>query len=346
MNTETTTDTRVLCPACGAKGKRVSLATLRALLEHRYQRELPGGIESCCDAAGADVSGCRPLGDATGYRFCESPTCDTVYFAEQSDVTFTKAQLRVPVGVKETAGDRPLCYCFGHSVASIKEELRVKGRSDALEDVRAKMKDPGCRCETENPSGACCLGSIAKGIKTAQEELMSALNDLPEASADRKPARPRGAAMANIGALVVAIMASSCCWLPLVLLAFGISGAGIATALEAYRPLFIAVTFGFLSAAFYFTYRPKRAAGAEHNCCAAEPSGVSAACCDAPPLKARSFSIVSFNKLMLWAVTLFAVAFMFFPRSLEALLGMPAPCCARGNSGGNETSPCCTEATE
>jgi hypothetical protein len=34
-------------------------------------------------------------------------------------------------------------------------------------------------------------------------------------------------------------MASSCCWLPLILLDVGVSGAGIVSTLEAYHPLFI-----------------------------------------------------------------------------------------------------------
>ena len=54
--------------------------------------------------------------------------------------------------------------------------------------------------------------------------------------------------------VVSAILASACCWLPLVLIALGASGAGIAAGLEAYRPLLIVVTFGFLGAAFYLTY--------------------------------------------------------------------------------------------
>lgn len=72
------------------------------------------------------------------YRFCGSQDCDVVYFADGQ--VFTKSNLKVQVGVKEVSGERPLCYCLGHSVASIKKELRTKGRSDALDDIRAKMK--------------------------------------------------------------------------------------------------------------------------------------------------------------------------------------------------------------
>ncbi len=172
MTTETATERRFPCPSCGGKGKRVSSVTLRALLREEYRDEVTGaGMADCCESESAEGSCCAPAAQNTGWRFCPSPRCDVVYFSEDSGAVFTKVQLRVPVGVKETSGDRPLCYCFGHSIASIKEELRAKGRSDAPEDIRTKMKDPGCRCESENPSGSCCLGNVAEGIKTAQKEL-------------------------------------------------------------------------------------------------------------------------------------------------------------------------------
>ena len=171
MSVGATTQTRLVCPSCGAKGKRVGLATLRALLKEEFACEFAGGEQASCDAKSNGGPGCSPLGGDAGWRFCDSRECDVVYFSETSDRTFLKSHLRVAVGVKERTGDRPLCYCFGHSVASIKEELRTKGRCDALADIGAKMKDSGCRCETENPSGACCLGSVTKGIQIALEEL-------------------------------------------------------------------------------------------------------------------------------------------------------------------------------
>lgn len=169
MTVETTTEKQVRCPACGETAKRVSALTLRALLKDEYASAFSGAEYSCCEGHGE--TGCNAATDETGYRFCDSQACDVVYFAEADSAIFKKEQLKVVVGVKETTGDRPLCYCFGHSVASIKEELRTKGRCDALQDIRERMNTPGCRYETENPSGSCCLGSVSKGIKIAQEEL-------------------------------------------------------------------------------------------------------------------------------------------------------------------------------
>ncbi len=133
------------------------------------------------------------------------------------------------------------------------------------------------------------------------------------------PSSSKGEKIAKIGTLLSAIIASACCWLPLVLLAVGISGAGIAATLEAYRPLFIVVTFGFLGSAFYFTYRPRKAAaGGEQTCCTSETTEAETCC---PPAGKGHFSMRAFNKIMLWVVTVLAVAFLFFPSYVGALFG-------------------------
>jgi copper chaperone CopZ len=289
MTTMTTTATE--CPTCGKKGKAINPVTLRALLNDEFVGQV------------ADAE----------YRFCDAKGCDVVYYGNGQ--TFTKSQLKVAVGVKETSGERPLCYCFGHSVATITEELRTKGQSDALEDIRRKMKDPGCSCEVKNPSGSCCLGTVAKGIETAKAELNPT-----------KSSGNRAETISKVGTVLSAIMASSCCWLPLLLLAFGVSGAGIAGVLDSYRPLFIVLTVGFLAAAFYFTYRPRKSQASEGDCCSTAHD-----CCAVPQEGTkRRFSMMTVNKVMLWAVTLLAVAFLFFPNYMGFFL--------TGGSGGEPTT--------
>jgi hypothetical protein len=44
------------------------------------------------------------------------------------------------------------------------------------------------------------------------------------------------ARLATLRAVVTSIVASACCWLPLLLIAFGFSAAGIGSIFEEYRP--------------------------------------------------------------------------------------------------------------
>lgn len=125
--------------------------------------------------------------------------------------------------------------------------------------------------------------------------------------------------IAKAGALISAILASACCRLPLLLIAFGVSGGALAARFEAVRPVLLPVTFALLGMAFFFTYRKPRVAAAT-----ASDGGESCGC---PPEVRRGFTIKRMNRLMLWVVTVFVLAFAFFPNYVGFLLsgGGPKP---------------------
>ena len=72
------------------------------------------------------------------------------------------------------------------------------------------------------------------------------------------------------GGIVGAVLASSCCLLPLVLTVLGISGAWMANlrALAPYQPYFVALTLGFLGYGFYLVYWKSGRACAPGDACA------------------------------------------------------------------------------
>ena len=127
-----------ICPRCGEPAKTVPVITLETLLKP----EAKAALESL-----------------EGFHFCKTPACDVVYF--RGDIML----FTIPVGIKEGTVPTTLCYCFGWTKEKIEEELKTKGKTTALDDIEAKMKDRGCACNIRNPSGHCCLADVTHAVK-------------------------------------------------------------------------------------------------------------------------------------------------------------------------------------
>src|SRR5262249_45192032 len=111
------------------------------------------------------------------------------------------------------------------------------------------------------------------------------------------------AGLVALGSVLGALAASSCCIVPLVLFALGVSGAWIGnlTALTPYQPIFIGVTCAFLATGFYLVYRKPAFACGEGDACAR-------------PLRRRGV------KVGLWTATALVVAAIAFPYVARTLL--------------------------
>lgn len=81
----------------------------------------------------------------------------------------------------------------------------------------------------------------------------------------RGPTRASGGRASLAASVLAAALSSACCWLPLVLLTFGASAAGVSAVFERWRPIFAVVAFAFLSAGFYSIYL-RRPACADGSC--------------------------------------------------------------------------------
>jgi hypothetical protein len=101
-------------------------------------------------------------------------SCDAVCFNAEGQ-TFSKGNLTVRVGVKQTPADwgpQPprhpghVCYRFDHTIESIEQEVQQTGQSMVLNDIKTRMKD-GCGCETKSPQGTCCLGTVGRFVNRA-----------------------------------------------------------------------------------------------------------------------------------------------------------------------------------
>lgn len=222
------------CPACSAKGRKVAPLTVRSLVKP--------------ELAGKVLEGT--------YRFCESTTCDVVYFNEANPGNrFLRSDLRIHVGQKETEPPIQVCYCFDWTTHDIERELRVTGTTTIPDRIKQQVQQGFCHCETMNPQGTCCLGNVNRAVKEVQTRLA-----VPAAAEGASPEQPshtkeKGAGLAILGSVFTAVVGSACCWLPLLLIAFGFSAAGVGSFFDQYRPLFLTATFALLGVAWYLTYR-------------------------------------------------------------------------------------------
>jgi copper chaperone CopZ len=289
------------------------------------------------------------------YHFCESPDCDVVYFsAKDPEHRFQRADIRVRVGQKATEPPIQVCYCFDWTTHDIEGEFRLGGSTTIPDRIRRKVQQGFCQCETMNPQGSCCLGNVNKAVKEVRDKLALLPGGTPGKprqndqgmAADRVPTVPandarktaKDAFLATLGAVVTAIVGSACCWLPLLLIAFGFSTVGVGSFFEEYRPYFLTASFALLGVAWYVTYRAtiRRAwarltgssapAAAVHSCCAAERGPQS---CTPPgesgqPTRER---LALFNQLMLWMATVIIVVIALFPNWIGLIFG----------AGGNST---------
>lgn len=113
-----------------------------------------------------------------------------------------------------------------------------------------------------------------------------------------------------------AILSSACCWLPLLLLAFGLSAGGVAGFFEAVRPYFLAAAGVFLGIGFYFAYFRKQACKPGEACAVPNPK------------------LQRFNRAMLWVAAVFVIAFALFPYYSPALIrAFAGPPASMGSSG-------------
>jgi Zinc binding domain len=106
---------------------------------------------------------------AQEYHLCRNRDCPVVYYA--GEVVLEKSDLRVPVNFKEKKYQGPVCYCFNHTVTSIRAEWQSSGRSSAAEMITKEIQAGRCACEVKNPSGTCCLGDVTRVEKSLAVQL-------------------------------------------------------------------------------------------------------------------------------------------------------------------------------
>lgn len=281
----------VACPACGTKGRAVKEITIESLVVEQARRR---------------------VGRLDGFRFCAEPSCAVAYYHSGTGARIVKDEVRVRIGQKVAESPRPICYCFEHTVEEIEAEVLATGASKVAEDITEKCRQRLERCEETNPQGSCCLGNVRRTEKLVQAKTAPVSTPDVNGEADDCCAVPaaktsgrsrRAGLLATTGAVVSAILSSACCWLPLFLIGFGASAAGVAGFFDAYRPYLLGATALLLASGFYFVYLRKEKCGPGEACAVPNPR------------------LQRLNKVMLWVATAVVVVFALFPKYVGYFLG-------------------------
>jgi len=130
-------DSKRLCPRCGERGRATKPETVTHLVREP-------------DRVGLTT---------TPAIFCATPACEVVYF-DANGGTVLKQVVRVPVFQKELGPERPVCYCFEHSVEDVLAAARPDDSNAIVDEIMEACRKGLDRCEETNPQGRCCLGNI------------------------------------------------------------------------------------------------------------------------------------------------------------------------------------------
>lgn len=131
------------CPFCVQKGQSVSLE----IVQHLVRKDIGAALRD------------------GGYSLCKTKTCPVVYYHAESGQAFTKKEVLVRVGFKETEGPVWLCYCFDISKQMIQKKSGETGKSFFSEWILEEIRAHHCDCKIKNPSGRCCLANVRAAEK-------------------------------------------------------------------------------------------------------------------------------------------------------------------------------------
>jgi hypothetical protein len=146
------------CPGCHERGRPASLATVGAMARTEVEAARLSGRE---------------------YQLCRNRECPVVYYA--GEIKLEKSDLRVPINFKERDYQGPVCYCFNHTVTSIRAEVQGTGRSTAQGMITREVKAGRCACEVKNPAGSCCLGDITRTAQAVVAQIKETIDGLTPA---------------------------------------------------------------------------------------------------------------------------------------------------------------------
>lgn len=131
-----------LCPVCKEEGTLVKNITVKHIV-----------IDELIEKVGGN-----------DYYLCMNDECDISYYNTESNIIFSKEQLKVPMWFKKEANPKYVCYCSKVTEGQVIDAV-IKDGATNMKDVLSitgAMSNP--QCQKNNPLGKCCHQIIQNAI--------------------------------------------------------------------------------------------------------------------------------------------------------------------------------------
>jgi len=286
-----TTDT-TLCPACNQKGRSVQKLTLESLLVDSAKSRLGEAALRFCRTADCDVVYFDEAHEQTFLTTdvkvpvfqktdeASRPVCycftHTVGSIQREVAETGTSGVPESIGAKCKAGldaceeNNPQgSCCLGNVRKVVKAAVEATGGEVAPETETAAACCATDHCDapaSDTPASEVSASTVSAKVAPDHAAPDGEAHDqeahdccAPKALAPEAPKSSGVSAgiLSSMGAVVAAVLASACCWLPLALIGLGASTVGVAGFFEAYRSYFLAATVVLLGAGFYYVYLRK-----------------------------------------------------------------------------------------
>jgi len=130
-----------VCPHCNSEGIELSAITLKAHLNKEKYQTMSSSKDD--------------------FNFCTTPKCDTVYYSNDGEETFSQADVRTKVAIKNDDLKTPLCYCKKLLKQNVLDMIKNK-EEDIPTKISKIISEGKTFCEKANPRGTCCPEEITK----------------------------------------------------------------------------------------------------------------------------------------------------------------------------------------
>lgn len=98
------------------------------------------------------------------YYLCLNSHCEVSYFNKYGSLVLRNKDLKTPIGFKDSANPKYICYCNKVTEEQIVKAVVEQGARNIRDIIKITGAMKNSNCKINNPLGVCCSQEIQKVI--------------------------------------------------------------------------------------------------------------------------------------------------------------------------------------